>query len=118
MESTRQAKVNRLLQRELATYFQRNAQSLIGVQFITVSKVLVTVDLSLAKVYVTFLNAQNPLELVAKLNELKTEIKRQMAQKLRNDLRKLPDLNFYYDDTLDYVDKIESILDDINSKKG
>lgn len=113
MESTRQAKVNRLLQRELATILQRSAKRLINHQFITVTKVLVTSDLSHAKVYVTYMQHPEPEKLTKLLNQQVGDVKRPLGNNLKNELRKLPDLTFYYDDRLDYIDRIDQVLDDI-----
>lgn len=114
MESKRQAKINRLLQRELSMLFIRNAQKWMGIKFISVSNVKVSPDLSTAKIYVTFLNEKEPLELAKKLNTKESEVKAALAQTLKNDLRKIPALTFFYDDTLDYVEKMDKLFSEIN----
>lgn len=115
MESRRQAKVSKLLQKDLAVILQKNCRTWFSVSFITVSKVQVTADLSYAKVYVTFLNVDKPEEVVTMMNKKVGEIKHQLASLVKNQLRKLPDLNFFYDDTLDYVDKMEQLFREIKT---
>lgn len=116
MESKRQAKVSRLLQRELGVILQKNAQRLVNHAFITVTKVNVSIDLSHAKVYVSFMNHENPQPLAAKLNEHVGEVKLALGRVLKNEMRKLPDLAFFYDDRLDYADRIDDILNEIKKK--
>lgn len=117
MESRRQAKVAKLLQKELATILQKNCRMWFSVSFITVSKIQVTPDLSYAKVYVTFLDVDQPEDVVKLMNTKVGEVKNQLASKVKNQLRKLPSLSFFYDDTLDYVDKMEQLFKDIKSPK-
>lgn len=116
MESKRQAKVSRLLQRELGVILQKNAQQLVNHAFITVTKVSVTIDLSHAKVYVSFMNHETPQPLVDKLNEHVGEVKLALGRVLKNEMRKLPSLTFFYDDRLDYADRIDDILNEIKKK--
>jgi len=115
MESRRQAKVSRLIHREIASILQKNAKSWFAIPFITVSKISVTPDLSYAKVYLTFLNETNPQE-KADLVKTKTgEIKLQLGRALKNEMRKLPDINFFYDDTMDYVENMDSLFKKLNN---
>lgn len=121
MESRRQAKVSRLIHREIASILQKNSNSWFSVQFITVSKISVTPDLSYAKVYLTFLNEPNPQEKVDMVKTKTGEIKLQLGRALKNEMRKLPDINFFYDDTLDYVENMDTLfkkLNDNSSDKG
>ena len=114
METRRQAKVSKLLLRELATIMQKNAKSWFAIPFITVSQVKVTPDLSYAKVYLTFLDGEGAEEKVKAVRTKTAEIKRQLANVLRHEMRKLPDINFFYDDTLDYADNMNKLLDSLN----
>ncbi|MEZ4874506.1 MAG: 30S ribosome-binding factor RbfA [Flavobacteriaceae bacterium] len=110
-ESNRQKKISGLLQKDLASILQellrKNGQS--GI-IVSVSKVSVTVDLSLAKVYVSVFPSEKGTPIVKELNELKPVIKHQMAQLTKNQLRKMPDLTFYNDDSLEYIDQIEKAV--------
>lgn len=110
-ESNRQKKISGVLQKDLANVLQellRNSGQP-GI-IISVSKVVVTVDLSLAKVYVSIFPADKGNSIVAELNSMKPKIKHQIAQLTKNQLRKMPDLAFYNDDTLEYIEKIEKAV--------
>ena len=77
---------------------------------ISVTKVTVTTDLSLSKVYTSVFPAEKSDDIVKELNELKPKIKHQIAQKTKHQLRKMPDLAFYNDDSLEYINKLEDAV--------
>lgn len=112
-ESNRQKKIAGVLQSDLANVLQQRLRESgqLGT-IISVSKVNVTVDLSVAKVYVSIFPSKNADEVVAELNVLKPRIKHEVAQLTRHQLRKMPELSFYNDDSLDYISKIEGELED------
>lgn len=111
-ETNRQKKIAALLQADLAQELQQllreSGQS--GI-IISVSKVIVTVDLSLAKVYVSIFPADKAKKLTAELNENKAQIKHKIAQLTRHQLRKMPDFNFYNDDSIEYIAGIEKAIE-------
>ncbi|HET8804553.1 MAG TPA: 30S ribosome-binding factor RbfA [Aequorivita sp.] len=111
VESTRQKKIAGVLQNDLANVLQsmlREAGQM-GI-IISVSKVGVTTDLSIAKVYVSVFPADKAETIVTELNNIKPNIKHQIAQLTKNQLRKMPDLSFYNDDSLEYIDKIDKAV--------
>lgn len=77
---------------------------------VSVSKVRVTTDLSIAKAYISIFPAKHQDEILEEFRERKPKIKHEMAQRTRHQLRKMPDLNFYLDDSLEYIDNIEKSL--------
>ena len=110
-ESNRQKKIASVLQSDLANVLQnmlREAGQL-GI-IISVSKVGVTTDLSIAKVYVSVFPADKAEAIVAELNKVKPNIKHQIAQLTKNQLRKMPNLSFYNDDSLEYIEKIDKAV--------
>jgi len=111
VESNRQKKIAGVLQKELAIILQNMLREA-GRQgiIISVSKVSVTVDLSLAKVYTSIFPADKAMDMVAELNAIKPRIKHQIALLTKNQLRKMPDLRFYNDDSLEYINSIESAV--------
>jgi ribosome-binding factor A len=111
VESNRQKKIAGVLQNDLANVLQNMLRES-GQQgiLISVSKVNVTVDLSIAKVYVSVFPSDKAEKMTKELNELKPKIKHQIAQLTKNQLRKMPDLSFYNDDSLEYIDKIDKAV--------
>ena len=111
IESNRQKKIAGVLQNDLANVLQNmlreNGQT--GI-LISVSKVNVTSDLSVAKVYVSVFPATTAEKMVGELNLLKPQIKHQIAQLTKHQLRRMPDLSFYNDDSLDYIENIEKAV--------
>jgi len=116
MESKRQQKYSKLLQKELAEIFQKDAKSLFGSAFITVTEVKVSPDLSFAKVYLSFLMVENKKEELQKVKDLKSKIKGVLGPKIRNQVRIIPQLEFYLDETLDHAAKMEQLFDKIKVK--
>jgi ribosome-binding factor A len=111
VESYRQKKIAGVLQKDLAIVLQNMLREA-GRQgiIISVSKVSVTADLSLAKVHTSIFPADKAIDMVAELNAIKPRIKHQIALLTKNQLRKMPDLRFYNDDSLEYINRIESAV--------
>ena len=110
-ETNRQKKIAGVLQSDLANVLQamlREAGQM-GI-IISVSKVGVTTDLSIAKVYVSVFPADKAETIVKELNKLKPKIKHQIAQLTKHQLRKMPNLSFYNDDSLEYIEKIDKAV--------
>lgn len=111
IESNRQKKIAGVLQNDLARVLQNmlreSGQS--GI-IISVSKVTVTTDLSIAKVYVSIFPAQKADKITLELNEIKSKVKHKIAQLTKHQLRKMPDLHFYNDDSLEYIENIEKAV--------
>ena len=110
MDTTRQNKISRLIQKELGEIFQQQGRSHFGGAMITVTNVIITKDLSLAKVYVSLFATKDKNELLKKIEANTKEIRLNLAHKVRNQLRIMPDLRFYIDDALDYIEKIDNLL--------
>ena len=110
MESKRQQRISRLLQKDLGEIFQQEAGSIAGKAMITVTKVNVTRDLAISRVYLSLFGTDNKAALLKKIKEHKNEIKYKLGKRIRNQLRSVPDLEFYEDDSLDYIDNIDSLL--------
>lgn len=107
-ETNRQKKIAGVLQNDLAVVLQKmlRESGQLGI-IISVSKVTVTTDLSLSKVFTSVFPSEKSDLIVKELNELKPKIKHQIAQKTKHQLRKMPDLVFYNDDSLEYINNLE-----------
>lgn len=109
METTRQAKIARLLQKELSEIFRQQTAKTNGV-IITVSTVRVSPDLSVAKAYLSVFPSAKAPEMLESINASARTIRYELAQKVRFQLRKTPELSFFLDDSLDYIEKIDNLL--------
>jgi len=110
-ETNRQKKIAGVLQNDLALVLQKmlRESGLLGI-IISVSKVTVTTDLSLSKVFTSVFPPEKSDLIVRELNELKPKIKHQIAQKTKHQFRKMPDLVFYNDDSLEYINNLENAV--------
>lgn len=111
MESTRQSKISRLLQKDLSDIFQREGRNLFGHAMITVTKVHVTSDLSIAKVYLSLFTTTDKNDTLKFIKFHTKEIRFKLGQRIGKQVRVIPDLQFFLDDSLDYIEKIEKLLD-------
>lgn len=112
METKRQQKIARVIQRDLAELLrQRIKNSGSKGILISVTKVSVSTDLSIAKVYLSIFPVSETLKLMEELTSQQSFIRHELAQKTRNQLRKMPELHFAVDDSLEYIDKIEKALE-------
>lgn len=110
METTRQAKIARLLQKELSEIFRQQTAKTHGV-LVSVSAVRVSPDLSIARVYLSVFPTDKAPAMIESINASTKTIRYELAQKVRFQLRKTPELSFYLDDTLDYIDNIDRLLE-------
>ena len=109
MESTRQAKIARLLQKELSEIFRQQTAATRGT-IVSVSTVRVSPDLSVAKAYLSIFPSDKAAEIIANINASTQTIRYELAQRVRYQLRKTPELAFYIDDSLDYIENIDNLL--------
>lgn len=109
METTRQAKISRLLQKELSEIFRQQTAKTHGV-LVSVSAVRVSPDLSIAKVYLSIFPADKSQEIIENITASAKTLRYELAQKVRFQLRKCPELSFYIDDSLDYIENIDKLL--------
>lgn len=111
MESNRQKKIASVLQRDIVDVLQ-NAATQGGMKgvIISVTKVNVTVDLSIAKVYLSIFPIEKGEELLDGIKSNASLIKHELAQRTKHQLRRMPQLAFYIDDSLEYIDQIDRSL--------
>jgi ribosome-binding factor A len=112
MESVRQQKVSRLLQKEIGLIFQNQVSHLALGKIVSVTVVRVTPDLSYARVYVSVFPDSDPQKAVDSFNANIKEVTKVLYPRIKNQFRVMPDIRFYYDDSLDYADRINQILPD------
>ena len=112
MESKRQKKISRQLQKDLSEIFQLEGKVLFGTSFVSVTVTRVSPDLSIARAYLSIFGVDNKDELLAEINQMSYAIRKKLAVRVRNQMRKVPDLKFFLDDSVDYAQNIESLLKD------
>ena len=110
MEGTRINKIERLLQKELSELFRKQTAMMSGT-LVSVSAVRVSPDLGVAKAYLSIFPSEKSDELMAAIEKNKRTLRYDLGQQVRTQLRKIPELMFFLDDSLDYVDQINKLLD-------
>ncbi|HBX51363.1 MAG: ribosome-binding factor A [Bacteroidetes bacterium RIFOXYB2_FULL_35_7] len=111
MDNIRLNKISRLLQKELGDIFLKGSITLFGGAMITVTYVKVSPDLSVARASISIFSLKIKSEEVMELIQTnKSKIRLELGNRVRNQLRKIPDLIFYIDDSLDKVERIEKLL--------
>lgn len=111
MESTRLSKIERLLQKELSDIFQKQtqAQAMHGI-LISVSVVRVSPDLSVARAYLSIFPSDKSKEMLENIRANTKAIRFDLGQRIRKQVRKIPELTFFIDDSLDYIENIDNLL--------
>ncbi|MBM6993963.1 MAG: 30S ribosome-binding factor RbfA [Prevotella sp.] len=109
MQETRQNKISRLLQKELAEIFQSQTRQMNGV-LVSVTRVKISPDLSICSAYLSIFPSEKSEELLANITENEKTIRYELGKRVRNQLRIIPELRFFKDDSLDYIDRIDELL--------
>ncbi len=113
MESKRQQKFARQIQKDLGDIFQREMRNQFGDAFITVTDVKVSPDLGIARAYLSFLLTNDKEQLLKNIREKTKQIRQILANKIRNQVRIIPELQFFVDDTAEYAAKMDALFSGI-----
>jgi ribosome-binding factor A len=116
-EGKRQKQVGGLIQEELNKIFQRFGLNMIDGGMVSISSVKITPDLLEARVYLSFFQVPNANEALKKIQERAGEIKRELGNRVRQQLRRIPEVKYFKDDTLDHVFRMEEIFKKISEEK-
>ena len=116
-EGKRQKQVSALLLAEINKIFQKLGLSMIQGGMVSLSSVKITPDLFEARIYLSFYQIPKPQDALKLIEDRAWEIKRDLVSSIRNQLRSMPQLTYYIDDSLDYVDKMETLFKEINETK-
>lgn len=109
METTRQNKISRLIQKELSEIFLLQTKSMNGV-LVSVSTVRISPDMSIARVYLSVFPSERSQEIVKNINDNMKSIRYELGTRVRHQLRIIPELKFFVDDSLDYAERIDELL--------
>ena len=109
MQETRQNKIARLLQKELSVIFQEQTRAMHGVM-ISVTRTKISPDLSICTAYLSIFPSERGEELLRNIEKNNQQIRFALGQRVRHQLRIVPELRFFIDDSLDYIDRIDQLL--------
>lgn len=109
MQETRQNKIARLLQKELSIIFQQQTRMMRGVM-VSVTRVKVSPDLSICTAYLSIFPSDKGEEIIKNINANEKGIRYELGTKVRHQLRIIPELRFFIDDSLDYIERIDELL--------
>lgn len=109
METTRQNKISRLIQKELSEIFLLQTKSMNGV-LVSVSAVRISPDMSIARVYLSVFPSERSQEIVKNINDNMKSIRYELGTRVRHQLRIIPELKFFVDDSLDYAERIDELF--------
>ena len=110
MAGVRLEKFGSLIKRELAVLFQQNAREWLGGSMVTITQTRVAPDLSLARIYISVFPSDRRDEALKLLNQNHSSVKRELCLKVGKQMRKVPELQYYIDDSLDYYETIDNLL--------
>ncbi|MFY7840157.1 MAG: ribosome-binding factor A [Lacibacter sp.] len=117
LEGKRQKQIAGVIHEEMTGIFQKLGLSMIDGGLVSISSVKVTPDLLEARIYVSVFQAKDNEAVLKKVEEKAFEIKRDLAAKMKNQLRRIPEIKYYLDDTLDHVFKMEELFKKIDEEK-
>lgn len=118
MESKRQLQYAKLIQKELSDIFQRDSRHLFGNAFITVIRTEISSDLSVAKTYLSFMLVENKEQMLQMVRDNTKAIRQSLGNKIRNQVRIIPELVFFLDDTAEYAIKMDAIISKLTIPKA
>tara|TARA_B100000497_G_scaffold127904_1_gene171672 strand:+ start:2698 stop:3033 length:336 start_codon:yes stop_codon:yes gene_type:complete len=110
MESTRQKKVSRQLLKDLSEILQLKGRDIIGTSLVSVTVVRISPDLSVARVYISVFGTEEKEALLKRMNQQSYAIRKKLGERIRNQMRKVPELKFFLDNSVDYSQQIDDLL--------
>lgn len=117
IEGKRQKQVAAVIEKEMNDIFQRLGLAMIDGGMVSIASVKITPDLFDARIYLSFYKVKDPVQTLKHIQDKSREIKKELTARVRHQLRSMPQLSFFLDDTLDYVDKIEQLFKEIHSEE-
>ncbi|MBE9585416.1 30S ribosome-binding factor RbfA [Mucilaginibacter sp. JRF] len=116
MESKRQQKFAGVIQQDLAAIFQREGAAYLPDTLVTITKVRVTPDLAIARVFLSFFNNNNTQQALQLVKSHASEIRYKLGARIKDQVRIIPQLEFFVDDTNEYVERMDKLFDKISKE--
>lgn len=110
MDSTRQKKIGRLIQKEMSEIFQREVREIVMGTMVSVTNARVSPDMGNVKVYLSIFPTEHKDEVFKNISQNNSTIRYMLGQRVGKQLRVIPELQFYIDDSLDYVERLDNLL--------
>jgi ribosome-binding factor A len=117
MESKRQQKFAGVIQEDLAAIFQREGMNYLPNTMVTITKVRVTPDLAIARIFLSFFNSTNNATALQTIKLHASEIRYKLGGRIKDQVRVIPQLEFFIDDTSDYVERMDKIFDKLSKEE-
>lgn len=117
MESKRQLQVAELIKRNFGIVLQQEGMYIYGEAFVTVTSVRITPDLSLAKIYLSVFNTENKQEVILMMRKHMHSLKQALVTRIRKHVRRIPELSFYEDETLDEMYRLNALFDGLKEEE-
>jgi len=117
MESKRQQKFAGVIQQDLAAIFQREGNNYLPNTMVTITKVRVTPDLAIARIFLSFFNNTNNQLALQTIKQHASEIRYKLGSRIKDQVRIIPQLEFFVDDTSEYVDRMDKIFDKLSKEE-
>lgn len=117
-EGKRQKQVAGVIQEEMNEIFQRMGLTMVDGGMVSISNVKITPDLLEARIYLSLFQVKDAAKVIQYFEDRKPEIKRELTSRVKHQLRRMPELRFFHDDTLDHVFKIEEIFKKLNDENN
>ncbi|OJW82284.1 MAG: ribosome-binding factor A [Bacteroidetes bacterium 46-16] len=117
-ESKRQKQVAQVVLEEMSDIFQREGMNIVDGGMVSISKVMVTPDLLEARIYISFFQVGDQAKLLQEIKDRSGEWRNLLGRRVRNQLRRVPELHFFTDDTLDHVFRMEELFKKINEERA
>lgn len=117
MASKRQLQVAELIKRNFGTVLQQEGMYIYGEAFVTITSVILTPDLSMAKLYFSIYNVEDKNEVILLMRKNMHSLKQALVNRIRKHVRRIPDLAFYEDETLDEMYRLNALFDNLKDGK-
>ena len=112
MDSTRQKKIGRLLQKEMSEIFQRDVRDVVMGTMVSVTVARISPDMGMAKIYISIFPAENKEEVYKNICAHNSKLRFLLGQRVGKQMRIIPELQFFIDDSLDYIERLDDLLKD------